>query len=58
MEKNINRQAVEQERRDRLKREKPLAHAKIVQLKDKFLRGECTAIIDFISAALCFQVTV
>ena len=26
MEKNIDRQAVEQERRDRLKREKPLAH--------------------------------
>ncbi len=53
MEKNIDRQAVEQERRDRLKREKPLAHAKIVQLKDKFLRGECTAIIDFSYDYIC-----
>jgi MoaA/NifB/PqqE/SkfB family radical SAM enzyme len=45
--KVISREQIEKDRRANLRKIKPLVYDKIVQLKDKFLRGESTAIIDF-----------
>ncbi len=47
---NINeesRKPLENERREKLRREKPLVYEKIMEYDSKIARGECTAIIDF-----------
>ena len=47
---NINeetRKPLENERRGKLRKEKPLVYDKIMKYDEKMARGECTAIIDF-----------
>lgn len=41
------RKPLENERREKLRREKPLVYDKIIKYDEKISRGECTAIIDF-----------
>ena len=41
------RKPIENARREKLKREKPLVYEKIIKYDEKNARGECTAIIDF-----------
>ena len=42
-----NRKPIENQRRAKLKAEKPLVYEKIMKYDEKVARGECTAIIDF-----------
>lgn len=42
-----SRKPIENERREKLRREKPLVYDKIIKYDEKDARGECTAIIDF-----------
>lgn len=48
----MKRKPIENSRREKLRKEKPLVYNKIIKYDDKEARGECTAIIDF-----CFDYT-
>jgi len=43
---SVEKKQVEDSRREKLRREKPLVYEKVIKLDEKFARGECVAMVD------------
>jgi len=46
MNKNAEKKQIENSRREKLRKEKPLVYEKVIKLDEKFARGECVAMVD------------
>ncbi|MBU2703217.1 MoaA/NifB/PqqE/SkfB family radical SAM enzyme [Sporomusaceae bacterium BoRhaA] len=50
---NVNRKKIEQERREKLRIEKPLVYEKVLKINDKYLNGESVAMLDISYDYIC-----